>query len=940
MTSVLPRRPAAPPLPALPERFAAWFAARGWAPRQHQLDLLAAAQAGEDALLIAPTGAGKTLAGFLPSLIDLARPANRSRLHTLYVSPLKALAVDVERNLGRPVADLRLGVRVETRTGDTSMSKRKRQRVDPPDILLTTPEQVALLLASADSFTLFADLRRVVFDELHAIAASKRGDLLSLDLARLRAIAPMMRATGLSATVRDPAELQRWLVGQPLGRTSSPVRSTGEGNHPKDSGGGAGKRADPGSDVSSPGRESSEGDASAGSPSTAFGGPPPPLHGGESHARVARLILAPPGAKAELTILDTEERMPWAGHSARHALADVYARIRAAGMTLVFVNTRSQAEFVFQTLWSLNEDGLAIALHHGSLDASQRRRVEEAMAAGRLKAVVCTSTLDLGIDWGDVDLVINIGAPKGSSRLMQRIGRANHRLDEPSRALLVPSNRFEVLECRAAVDAANEGAQDTAVARAGALDVLCQHILGMACAAPFAAEDLYAEVTSAEPYRDVSRETFDKALAFVAHGGYALVSYERFAKIKEVVDEHGEVRWRITNGRVAQAYRMNVGTIVEAATLKVRLVRGRHSGAAKPNPEPVLSSDRTRHTGPGSSSGMTAANSERYTGPLRRGGRVLGELEEGFLETLAPGDTFLFGGEILALQGIVENEALVSRSRSDTPKVPTYAGGKFPLSTYLAERVRTLLADPNHWGAMPMQVAEWLELQRERSALPPPGDLLVETFPRGGRNYLVCYPFEGRLAHQTLGMLLTRRMERAHLRPLGFVATDYVLAVWAKTDIGARLTNGLVSLDDLFAQDMLGDDLEDWLQESALMKRTFRQNAIVSGLIERNFIGKEKNARQVTISTDLIYDVLRRYEPDHILLQAARLDASTGLLDLVRLATMLARVKGRILHKDLEKISPLAVPIMLEVGREPVHGEGRDAILAEAEAELVREVMG
>jgi ATP-dependent Lhr-like helicase len=900
-----------PPAAALPARFTAWFEARGWQPRAHQLALLAAAQAGEDALLIAPTGAGKTLAGFLPSLVDLTeRPRNRRGLHTLYVSPLKALAVDVERNLGRPVADLRLGVAIETRTGDTSVAKRKRQRERPPDILLTTPEQVALLLASPDSWTLFADLRRIVFDELHAIVAGKRGDLLCLDLARLRRIAPMMRATGLSATVRDPAELQRWLVGQPA-RARPLLPLAGEGGPAKRGRMRGGAAAAAVSDSDPTGRPD-------------VVGPPSPAGGRRtsetSTQTLARLVVAPPGAPADLKILDTEQRMPWSGHSARHALGEVYAAIRGAGMTLIFTNTRSQAEFIFQTLWAMNDDNLPIALHHGSLDASQRRRVEEAMAAGRLKAVVCTSTLDLGIDWGDVDLVINIGAPKGSSRLMQRIGRANHRLDEPSRALLVPSNRFEVLECRAAVDAAAIGAQDTAVARAGALDVMCQHILGMACAGPFAAEELYTEITSAEPYREVSRETFDKALAFVAHGGYALAGYERFAKIKEVTDEHGEVRWRVANGRVAQAYRMNVGTIVEASSLKVRLVRGRKGG--------------------GDGQGASQNASEVYTGPLRRGGRVLGELEEGFLETLAPGDTFLFGGEVLALQAIVENEALVSRARSDTPRVPTYAGGKFPLSTYLAEGVRNLLADPNHWDKMPMQVAEWLELQRERSALPPPGDLLVETFPRGNRFYLVCYPFEGRLAHQTLGMLLTRRMERAHLRPLGFVATDYVMAVWGKTDVGLRARQGLVSIDDLFSQDMLGDDLEDWLQDSALMKRTFRQNAIVSGLIERNFPGKEKTGRQITVSTDLIYDVLRRHEPDHILLQAARADASTGLLDLVRLAAMLSRVKGRILHKDLDRISPLAVPIMLEVGREPIHGEGRDAILAEAEAELVREVMG
>ena len=574
----------------LPPRFQDWFAARGWTPRQHQLDLLAHAEAGKNTLLIAPTGAGKTLAGFLPTLTELERPVNRSALHTLYISPLKALAVDVHRNLQIPIEEMGLDIRVETRTGDTSASKRQRQRRDPPAILLTTPEQLALLLATPDARPLFSTLRHVIFDELHAIAASKRGDLLNLGLARLRNLAPAMTTIGLSATVRDPDELRRWLVG---------------GDNPK---------------------------------------------------ALAELVVAPPGAAADLSILDTSEHLPWAGHMNRHAMAEIYERIKAAHMTLVFVNTRAQAEFVFQELWHLNEDALPIALHHGSLDVAQRRRVEEAMASGRLKAVVCTSTLDLGIDWGDVDLVVNVGAPKGASRLMQRIGRANHRLDEPSRAILVPSNRFEVLECVAAVDAARAGAQDTALQRAGSLDVLCQHILGMACAEPFDADTLYREVIAAEPYAGVSRQTFDDAMRFVANGGYALATYDRFAKIKPTKDG----LWRVANGRVAQAYRMNVGTIVEADMLKVRLVRG----------------------------GGKPAAGKTYTGPLRKSGRMLGEIEEYFIEMLAPKDTFLFGGEILQLEGIVENEALVSRTFAEQPKIPSYMGGKFPLSTHLAARVR------------------------------------------------------------------------------------------------------------------------------------------------------------------------------------------------------------------------------------------------------------
>ncbi|MBL8587490.1 MAG: ligase-associated DNA damage response DEXH box helicase, partial [Methylobacteriaceae bacterium] len=686
--------------------------------------------------------------------------------------------------------------------------------------------------------TLFSDLKRVVLDELHALAASKRGDLLALGLARLRALAPAFRATGLSATVRDPAELARWLT--------------------------------------------------------------PPTRGAE-------IVTVAGGAAPAIAMLDTRARLPWAGHSALHAIGEIYERIRDAKMTLVFVNTRSQAEAVFQQLWRINDDSLAIALHHGSLDAAQRRKVEAAMAAGRLKAVVCTSTLDLGIDWGDVDLVIHVGAPKGSSRLLQRIGRANHRLDEPSRALLAPANRFEALECLAAIAAAQAGEQDAEHARTGALDILCQHILGMACAAPFSADALFAEVTGALPYAGLTRGDFDDALGFVATGGYALGGYERFAKIRQTQDG----LWRIANGRVAQQYRLNVGAIVEAEMLKVRLTRARGK-----------------------------ADRGGYSGALTRGGRVLGEIEDYFIEQLSPGDTFLFGGEILALQGVVDNEALVRRAASEAPKVPTYAGGRFPLSTYLARRVRRLLADEAGWAHLPAQVADWLALQRLRSRPPPADGLLVETFPRGGRHYLVCYPFEGRLAHQTLGMLLTRRMERARLQPIGFVASDYSLAIWARTDLGARLEHGLVTLDGLFAEDMLGDDLEEWLQDSAMMKRAFRSCAIIAGLVERRSPGREKTGRQVSVSTDLVFDVLRRHEPGHILLRAARQDADSGLLDLGRLAQMLSRIRGRIIHKRLERVSPLAVPVLLDIGREPVAGEAREAILAEAAEALIEEASG
>jgi len=805
------------------------------------LALLAASQRRQSTLLIAPTGAGKTLAGFLPSLVRLSEPGKRTRkgagLRTLYVSPLKALACDVARNLEQPIAEMGLKIRTQTRSADTTPARRQHQRKHPPDILLTTPEQVALLLSHPDAPFLFADLDTVILDELHALAPSKRGDLLALDLARLEMLAPGHIRIGLSATVARPSELRAYLMAQ--------------------------KEPDVLADLSG-------------------------------------LIEIHGGAKPDIKILEAEVGVPWAGHTTRYAIEEIYSAIAAHRLSLVFVNTRMQAELTFQELWRVNDQNLPIALHHGSLAAAQRRKVESAMAAGSLKAVVATSTLDLGIDWGDVDLVIHVGAPKGASRLTQRIGRANHRLDEPSKAILVPSNRFEVLECRAALQATEAGAQDAVLSRSGALDVLAQHVLGMACQEPFDPDHLFAEVRSALPYAGLTRAQFDRVIEFVATGGYALKAYERFAKLRPA--ENGKLR--VANGRVAQQYRLNAGTIVDAPVIKVRLTssRKRKSGEAR----------------------------------ALQGGRVLGEVDEYFIEQLSPGDTFAFAGEIVRFEGLRDTEAYVSRSNAKDAMIPSYAGGKFPLSTHLAARVRAILSDPKSWKALPAPVAQWLRLQKRRSLLPGREDVLIETFSRAQRHYLVAYPFEGRLAHQTLGILLTRRLDRAGAQPLGFVANDYGLAVWGLGDISDLIESGRLKLDELFDQDMLGDDLDAWLAESSLMKRTFRLAAVIAGLIERRHPGKEKSGRQVTMSTDLIYDVLRRHDPGHILLEAAWADAATGLLDIGRLGEFLARIKGRIRHQALERVSPLSVPILLEIGREQVFGAHEDVLRSAAE-DLINE---
>jgi len=795
--------------------------------------MVAAAQAGQHALLVAPTGGGKTLAGFLPSLIDLAERGPRpqtgpgSGVHTLYLSPLKALTTDVERNLMTPIREIGLNIHVESRTGDTKQSKKQRQRDFPPDILLTTPEQLALFCAWEGARDYFADLKCVVLDEVHAIWSGKRGDLLALGLARLQTFAPGMRRVALSATVDDPQKIADWL---------SPSPTRGEG---------------------------------------------------------VRIVLGDPGAPPVVDVLVSEGRVPWAGHTGVHAIPEVYDAIRRAGLSLIFVNTRWQAEFVFQSLWAINEDDLPIALHHGSLAAEQRRKVEAAMARGDLKAVVCTSTLDLGIDWGDVDLVIQLAAPKGASRLVQRIGRANHRLDEPSRALMVPASRFEMLECQAAREAVAENAFDWEPEHTGTLDTLAQHVMGCACSEPFDLSELFAEVTTAGPYRGLTYEAFEEVVDLVAVGGYALRTYDRFARIVRTRDG----KWTVRNAQMAQRHRMNVGAIVSAANLNVR-VAGRRAG-----------------------------------GKHLVAGRKIGEAEEWYFEQMTPGDTFVFGGQVWALQGIVKTDALVSPAVDKDPKIPSYGGSKFPLGTSLAERVRRMVQDRDHWRVLPPDVQEWLELQAVRSAIPAAETLLVETFPRGTRHFLVAYPFEGRLAHTTLAMLLTRRLDRMGVGPLGFVVTDYSLAIWS-----IRPMDDL-DLDTLFEPDMLGDDLEAWLEESFMMKRSFRNCALISGLIEQRQPGAEKTGRQVTFSTDLIYDVLRRHQPDHLLLRTARADAATGLLDVARLGQLLSRIHGRIVRKALDRPSPFSVPVLVQIGRERVGGDAAEMILDESAEALIAEVM-
>jgi ATP-dependent Lhr-like helicase len=798
---------------SVPPVFAEWFDKKGWQLRDYQRTMLVEKDKHDCTLLIAPTGAGKTLSGFLPSLVELhelTTSSGFSGLHTLYISPLKALTQDIHRNLLQPIEEMGLDISAETRTGDTPSHKRQRQRKKPPHILLTTPESLMLMLSYADSDKLFGKLKRVIIDETHSLMANKRGDFLSLALARLSILSPALKRIGLSATVAFPDTLGAWLAGT------------------------------------------------------------------DSQANIVKVKA---GEKPKVEMLQSKARMPFGGFMARYAIDDIYEAIEKANTTLVFVNTRAQSELLFQMLWEANKLALPIALYHGSLSKEQRRKTEAMMSSGLLRAVVCTSALELGIDWGDVDKVIQVGAPKGVSRLLQRIGRANHRLDEPSEALLVPANRFEALECQAAITAINAGELDGDAPHAGALDIIPQFILNCLCSQADTPDTLYAQILNATPYQGLDRSDFEKLWQFTLDGGSALNAYERYQRLTK--NEDGT--FSPANRRVIQRHRQNIGTIVESGRLKVKRIRRGNQG------------------------------------------KIIGEVEEYFAQQLTPGDTFYFAGEVLKYEAIRDMQLHAKPAKAKEPKIPSYSGGQMPLSTYLADGVRAILAKPSQWKTLPKQVQEWLTLQEAFSQLPKPDSVLVEQFPFRQAYYTLFYTFDGRKANQTLGMLLTRRMEKMRIKPLSFSVTDYGLSIAAVNPITQQ------QLQRLFQPDILGDELEDWMLQAPMLKRSFRQVAVVSGLTEQRYHASQKTMKQVTFSTDLIYDTLREHDPDHILLKVAREDAERELLDLTRLANLLIRYVDNATLVNLEKVSPMAIPIVLNVRSEQIKGAGAQAIIEQAD---------
>ena len=794
----------------LPQKFQNWINKRNWGLHTHQIDVLTNSDR-KSQLLIAPTGSGKTLSGFLPTLIELDR-VNFSGLHTVYVSPLKALAADIKRNLMIPIEEMGLNIKVEDRTGDTTAKTKRRQRIDPPQILLTTPESLALLISFPEANALFANLERIIIDEIHALVENKRGHQLLLAISRLQSISKNLRKLALSATVDHPQEIAGFI-------------SENDNNCP--------------------------------------------------------IIFAEPGPDPNISMLHTTASPPWSGAGATYAVPDVLEQISKHKTTLIFHNTRAQAEIFFHNLWLNNQDNLPVAIHHGSLDLAQRKRVEAAITKGELRAVVCTGTLDLGIDWNEVDLVIQVGAPKNIKRLVQRIGRANHTYNTPSKAIIVPANKFEIVECQAALEAVRDKDLDGEPIASGSLDVLCQHILLVACSGKILPAKLFEEIKQIGAYKNLTHEEFKECMGFCIDGGYALKRYEHWHRLK--LDHSGNLILR--DPRIANKIRMNVGTIQDTETLKVRTHR-------------------------------------------RSGGKPLGEIEEAFAASLTKGDTFLIGGNIVRFESLREMIVEVTHNANKQPKIATFMGTKFATSTKLSDRILDSFENQS-WKDLPADTVNWLNKQKEFSQLPVRNSLLIETFFRKSRHYLVVYGFAGRNANQTLGLILSKKLEELNLAPLGFVANDYATLIW-----GLEKVENPIQLFK-FSEIELG--LDKWFSGNALMKRTFKAVASVSGLIDRNLPGLRKSGRQTTFSSDILYDTLVKYDPTHLLLKITKDEAMKGLIDFSRIEEMFKRVDDNIIHKNLPHVSPLAAPMLLEVGTIPIEGQARELLLKNEANSLMKE---
>lgn len=817
-----------------------YFASRGWTPFSFQREAWDAYRNGESGLIHAPTGTGKTYAawlGILSQWLDThepiqpnAAPKKRNTaapLQALWITPLRALAADTARSLAEPIEALGIDWTVETRTGDTSSSTRNRQRSRLPSALVTTPESLSLFLAREESEALFADLKLIIIDEWHELLSSKRGVQTELCLARLRRWCPELRLWGLSATFGNLDVALRTLLGVA-------DYTTGEIRHGR-------------------------------------------LIQGET----------PKAVRVESIIPRSIERFPWAGHLGLALLDDVIRIVEKGQSALIFTNTRSQTEIWYQAIIDRKPDWAGdVALHHGSLDPKTREWVENALRDGLLRCVVCTSSLDLGVDFTPVDAVIQVGSPKSVGRLLQRAGRSGHQPGVESRVTCAPTHAFELIEAAAARDAMHAGHIEPREPIQNALDVLAQHIVTLGLGGGFTADELYREVRTCYAYRALSESEFRWTLDFVAFGG-SLHAYPEYNRLTLLEDG----RYIVERQDVARIHRMSIGTIMSDSTLKVQYLKG----------------------------------------------DSLGFVEESFLSRLKPGDKFTFAGRVLEFVRIRDMTAFVRLSRSRSGLIPRWYGGGFPISIQLAEAVRRKLdeAIAGQYGSPEMQsVRKILELQAKWSRIPPTGELLIERVKTREGHHLFFYPFGGRLVNEGLAALCAYRIGQLHPITFNIALNDYGFELLSDTP--APLDDALAA--GLFDRDRLADDILASLNASEMTRRQFREIARIAGLVIQRFPGGQKSARQLQATSGLIFDVFQKYDPDNLLLAQAQREVLERQLELNRLTWTMDQIgAGQIRVVDPPRPTPFAFPLMVERVRETMSFESLSDRIARMQLVLERE---
>jgi len=819
-----------------------WFASAGWRAFEFQCEVWAAYLHGESGLIHSATGTGKTLAAWMGPIAEwiaenpdargsVGKREESPGLRVLWITPLRALAADTAGSLIQPLDALGVPWTVEVRTGDTTQSLRAKQAKQLPTALVTTPESLTLMLTRDDVAELFADLRCIVVDEWHELMSTKRGVQTELALARLRSLKPDLRTWGVSATLGNLDEAMATLVG---------VDAQREPSHP--------------------------------SPHT------------------PRLVQGAVGKPITIdTILPKNvTRFPWAGHFGTQMVPAVIEAIEEGGTCLVFTNTRAQAEIWYQTILDNRPEWKdVIGLHHGSLDREVRDRVEFGLKDGTLRAVVCTSSLDLGVDFTPVDRVLQVGTPKGVARLLQRAGRSGHRPGVPSRVTCVPTHAFELMDIAAARDAAQQGRIEAREGLPKPLDVLAQHAVTIAAGTGFRSEELLAEIRSTYAYRELTDEEWDWVLDFVVRGGESLRAYPEYRRV--VQGDDGV--YRVEDKDIAKRHRMSIGTIVSDAAMQVQYV----------------------------------------------GGGRLGTVEESFLSRLKPGDRFLFAGRALEFVRVKDMTAWVRRAPSVKGAVPRWMGSRLPLSSELSHAIREELerARNGELASPEMQaLAPILELQARWSAIPAEDELLVERVETREGHHLFFYPFEGRLVHEGLAALFAFRLSR--LTPITFTmaANDYGFELLAPdpAPLETALERGLLSPEHL------GRDIAESLNSVEMAKRQFREIARIAGLVFQGFPGMNKSAKQIQASSGLFYDVFARYDPHNMLLQQANREVLERQLEQSRLAQALDRISAaKLLLTEPKRPTPLCFPILVDRMRETVTSESLQDRIEKMTVRLERE---